>query len=200
MNSEMKSKLKKWILTMIGIALLGAGVALATVPQLGTDPLAGFNEALSRISGISLGRMTSLVELAMILFCFLFYRECIGIGTLLSMFLVQFPIDFVSVMLGKPASLFSGILMILAGTVLIALGAELIMYGKLGMGPYEAFISTIGKLTKMKFSFAKYLCDGSFLVLTALLKGYVGIGTIIIFVLCPKLMEVIENILKHYDL
>lgn len=90
--------------------------------------------------------------------------------------------------------------MILAGTVLIALGAELIMYGKLGMGPYEAFISTIGKLTKMKFSFAKYLCDGSFLVMTALLKGYVGIGTIIIFVLCPKLMEVIENILKHYDL
>ena len=49
MSLETKNKLKRWIRTFIGIFLLGAGVALATVPEMGTDPLAGFDEVLSEI-------------------------------------------------------------------------------------------------------------------------------------------------------
>ena len=163
------------------------------MPELGTDPLAGFNEVFSRMIGLSLGRMTSLVQAVMIVFCLLVNRRCIGIGTLLSMYLVQFPIDLCVYLLPVPGSLFLGIAYVLIGTLLIAIGAELIITADLGMGPYDAFISTVGKLLKLKFSYAKYICYGTFLVLTILLKGNVGIGTLIIFFLCPKLMELIDD-------
>ena len=192
----MKNKLKRWIMTLSGIVFMGVGVAAATVPELGTDPLAGFNEVLSKMTGISLGRMTSLVQALMIVLCLIFNRKSIGIGTLLSMYLVQFPIDVTVSALSKPQSVITGIIFVLIGTALIALGAELVITADLGIGPYDAFITTVGKLIGLKFTYAKYIFDGTFLVLTLLLKGNVGIGTLIILLLCPKLMELIGNRIK----
>ncbi len=197
MNSETKTKLKQLIVTVFGICFLGMGVAFVTVPELGNEPLEAFNESLSHVLGITLGQMTSLTELIMIGICLLLNRSSIGFGTILSMFLVQFPIDAVMSMLGRPENVFLAYGMIVFGTVLIAIGAELIVAAKLGMGPYEAFLHTVAKLLKIRFSRSKYLCDGTFLLLAASMKGNVGIGTIIVFVLCPKLMELFGNILEE---
>lgn len=191
--------MRKWTRTLVGVLFLGVGVALATIPGMGTDPLAGFDEVLSKMSGITLGRVTSLVELLMIVFCLFLNRSSIGIGTLLSMFLVQFPIDLTALLVKRPDSMVLGLIMIVIGTALIAIGAELIVSGKLGMGPYEAFIYTIGKLINKKFSTAKYVCDGTFLILTILFRGNVGIGTIIIFLLCPKLMEIFGKFIPEIE-
>ena len=66
MNLEMKSKMKRLFVTLLGIFFLGAGVAVDTAAALGTDCMAGFNEAFAKTLGyVTFGQMTTIVEILM---------------------------------------------------------------------------------------------------------------------------------------
>ena len=182
--------MKRALATTGGILLLGAGIGLATAAEIGSDCMASFCEALSeRLGFITIGQLTAVLELCMLLYAFIMDRKTVGIGSLLSMLLIQFPIDFVYQSVPRTENNAIRIVYVLIGIVLISSGAELIVHAELGMGSYEAFMYSFVYRRGWKFTYVKYVCDSVFLLLTILLHGHVGIGTILTWLLVPKCME-----------
>lgn len=190
MNLETKIKTEKLFLNLFGTMLLGAGIGLATAAEIGSDCMASFCEAFSDYTGfMTIGQLETFLELLMLLYAYLMCRKTTGIGSFLAMFLVQFPIDLVYQSVPRTEDYVFRILYVLIGIVLLSFGAELIVHAQLGMSAYEAFLYVFVYRKGWKFTVVKYTCDALFLLLTILLHGHVGIGTILTFLLIPKCME-----------
>ncbi len=199
MNLEMKSKMKRLFVTLLGIFFLGAGVAVDTAAALGTDCMAGFNEAFAKTLGyVTFGQMTTIVEILMVIYAYLSSKKTVGIGTVLSMLLVQFPIDLVYNLVPQTQNLVVRILYVLIGILFISLGAEMIIHADLGMGAYEAFMYSFVYTRKWKFIYVKYVCDAIFLLGTVIFRGQIGLGTVITYLLTPKCMELINRNIDRF--
>ena len=198
MNSETKNNIKKLTVSIIGVMLVGAGVALATLPELGSDCLASFNEVVSRKLGISFGYMTTITEIIMTIIAFMMNRKNVGVGTLMAILFVRFPIDMTYQLISKPSFIIVCLLYVVIGTLMVALGVELIIHADLGMGTYEAFMYGIAEKTSIKFIYVKYICDATFLFLTLILGGFIGLGTIINYILCPKMMDIFDGLISKH--
>lgn len=195
MNSKMM--IKRLILTIVGLCFLGAGVAMITSVNMGTEPMAGFVEIFSLRSGLlTYGKMTTVIEILMVIFAYFVSKKTVGIGTLITMLLVHLPIDLVYNNIPRFDSLFINICLIILGIILISLGAETIIHAGLGMGPYEAFMHSIANKSKISFTYVKYICDAIFLILTIIFKGQIGIGTILTYILTPLCMRYFEHTIK----
>ena len=60
---------------------------------------------------------------------------------------------------------------------------------KLGMGIYDATIFAVASKVNKDSVVVRYFVDGFFLILTIILKGYIGIGTILPYLLTGNLMK-----------
>lgn len=198
MNLKMKINLRNIIFTISGIIFLGVGVALTTKAGLGTNALDVLDEIIANKTGISFGRITFIAQILMIVFAFIFDRKTIGIGTLMAMFLTQFPIDFTYSLINRSDSFIINLLMVIIGVIVMAFGASLIIKGKLGMGTYEALTISIANRTNVRFVYVKYVLDSIFLILVILFKGNIGVGTIITYLFLGKLIELFNNLLDRY--
>ena len=194
----MKINLRNIIFTILGIIFLGVGVALTTKAGLGTNALDVLDEIIANKTGISFGRITFIAQILMIVFAFIFDRKTIGIGTLMSMFLTQFPIDFTYSLINRSDNFMINLLMVIIGVIIMAFGASLIIKGKLGMGTYEALTISIANRTNVRFVYVKYVLDSIFLILVIVFKGNIGVGTIITYLFLGRLIELFNNLLDRY--
>lgn len=156
---------------------------------LGTDPCVSFSQAASIQFGISIGQMTTLTNIFLLVITLILNRKNVGLATFIVVFLNQYPIDFVTKLIPYYPSMIINFLWIIAGCFFVAIGCNIIIDSNLGMGIYDAFIFGICSKVNKKYSFVRYFVDGMFLFLTILLKGYIGIGTIIPYLITGKLIE-----------
>lgn len=198
MRSEMK--IKALLVSLAGNILIGAGVALNTGAQLGTDPSVSFSQAASNMYGISLGTMVTITNVFLAIVVFFINKKNIGVSTLMVIFLNQYPINFFSSFIKQSEYLYINIMYIISGCILVAIGCDLIINAKLGMGIYDAFIFSLSDKFNIDFVKIRYVVDAVFFILTYLFKGFIGIGTILCYILTGNLMKVfmgpIEKIIK----
>lgn len=180
---KLEMKLKQVLVALIGNCILGAGVALESLPLLGTDPSVSFSQAAAPYLNISIGQMITITNITLLLITFLVRKKNIGIATFIVVFLNQYPVDFVTNLVPRSELLVINILYILLGIVFIAIGCCIIMASKLGMGIYDAFVFGIADAVNKPFVVVRYIVDSIFFVLTILLHGYIGIGTILPYIL-----------------
>ena len=198
MNLKMKINLRNIIFTILGIIFLGVGVAFTTKAGLGTNALDVLDEIIANKTGISFGRITFIAQILMIVFAFIFDRKTIGIGTLMAMFLTQFPIDITYSLINRSDNFMINLLMVIIGVIVMAFGASMIIKGKLGMGTYEALTISIANRLNVRFVYVKYVLDSIFLILVIIFKGNIGVGTIITYLFLGKLIELFNNLLDRY--
>ena len=196
MNCAMKIDLKRLFYTALGIMILGAGVALAVRAGLGTSPLDVLIELLHFRIGISVGRLTFIAQILMVTIALVLWPKTIGIGTVMAMFLTQFPLDLVYELVGTYESFYLNLFLCVSGTVLTALGAAVIIHAGLGMGTYEALTFSISNRFKIKYLYVKYGLDAIFMLLLIIFHGTIGIGTLISYLFLGKLITVFLPILE----
>ncbi len=190
MNYAMKIDMKRLFYTVLGIAILGAGVALAVRAGLGTSPLDVLIELLHFRIGISVGRLTFVAQILMVAIALILWPKTIGIGTVMAMVLTQFPLDLVYDLVGTHESFYVNLFLCILGTVLTAFGAAVIIHAGLGMGTYEALTFSISDRFKIKYLYVKYGLEAVFLLLLVLFHGTIGIGTLISYLFLGKLITV----------
>ncbi|MBR4462796.1 MAG: YitT family protein [Erysipelotrichaceae bacterium] len=190
MNSETKIDIRRLFYTVLGIAILGAGVALAVRAGLGTSPLDVLIELVHFKIGISVGRLTFFCQVMMVVIALILWPKTIGIGTVMAMFLTQFPIDLVYDLVGTYDSFYINLFLCVIGTALTAFGAAVIIRAGLGMGTYEALTFSISNRFKIKYLYVKYGLEAIFLLLLILFHGTIGIGTLISYLFLGKLITV----------
>ena len=189
---KLETKIKQVLVALLGNTILGFGVGMTTIARLGADPVVSFSQAACIKLGITMGQMTTITNVVLLIIVFIVKKKNIGLATLFVVLLNQYPIDFIVNLIPYVDSLWINILWVLAGILCVSIGCTIIMASDLGLGIYDAFVYGIADRFNKSFLFVRYTADSIFFVLTIILGGYIGIGTILCYVLLGKTINTIR--------
>lgn len=189
---KLETKIKQVLVALLGNTILGFGVGMTTIARLGADPVVSFSQAACIKLGITMGQMTTITNVVLLIIVFIVKKKNIGLATLFVALLNQYPIDFIVNLIPYVDSLWINILWVLAGILCVSIGCTIIMASDLGLGIYDAFVYGIADRFNKSFLFVRYTVDSIFFILTIILGGYIGIGTILCYVLLGKTINTIR--------
>lgn len=177
------SVLKRACISLFGTLIIGIGIGLFKQSALGTDACTAFNIILGERLGISLGATSLLMNCLYLTVPLFLARKYIHIGTLYSVVLTGYVIQFASEALAAvfpaPAALLSQLFWLLPAVLVISFGIALYQKADLGIGPYDSLPLILSERTKIPYFAARIGLD-MLCALTAYLLGRtVGIGTVL---------------------
>jgi uncharacterized membrane protein YczE len=169
---------------VISIGTMGAalGCALFLYADLGSDPVTAFIQGLGKTLNISPGWATNILNGTAFLILLIVNRKLIHIGTLIYTFLLGIMVDVFSSgiisILGSEIPLAVRIVMLITGTLSIAIGLGLYQSAELGIGPTDGINQTIVAKTGLHYRWERIIFDIIMVVSGWLLGGKVWFGTI----------------------
>lgn len=189
----MNMPVKRLLLMIIGILLIGMCVACYRMSGFGVDAFSCMNLGISGFLKMSFGNWQLIMNAALLIVVWFCVRHCIGLGTIVNMIFVGYTADFICWLfldqLGLAVTMPLRIALLLFGTLLASLGCACYMIADMGIAPYDSVAFILTKYTKERISFraARVFSD-----LTVILVGIafcvmaqnniweiVGVGTIV---------------------
>lgn len=199
MKLEMNNKMiKNIILAVLGAVFLGVGIGMNVKVGIGVDPLSAVYTAFSNLLNVSVGTVTAVANVIMLVAALILYKKNVGIATVIFILVSKWPIDFANKYFVHSDNLFVSIILCVFSLIVIALGCELFMLSNLGANSYDALVMGIGKRLnhEVKYVYIRWACDGICLIVAFLLKGEIGIGTILSFILLGPFIKKWQAILE----
>lgn len=176
----------RFIWMMLGIAMMGCGVAVLIKLKLGTDPYASFVSGLSGSLHISYGNTQLMIQGVLFIGILLFGRRMIGIGMIANMVLIGYITDWFTIFLDTflAPSVWENIVvrcvLLFPALAVVILGAALYMAVDLGMSPFDGIPFIIAeRIPKVPFRIVRMGWDFLFMIMGFILGGTVGIITIL---------------------
>lgn len=184
-----KMQMKTVVLMILGVICIGISVGLLKLSSFGTDPFACMNTGVSAHLPISFGTYQLIVNIVLLVFMILFYRQGLGLGTVVNMVGVGYVTDFTIWIMSKlgitieylePMWIWR-IVCLLAGLVVLCFGIALYMGCNLGIAPYDALGIIVEQSTKerVKFKWARVITDIICVTIGISFGGPLGIATVI---------------------
>ena len=191
---------RQWLRIIIGLLVFAFGVHLTIFANIGLAPWDCLGMGIARHTPLNYGISMTLMAV-LILGIDLFLKERIGYGTVIEALLtgnfVQFFNDLNPLPLNK--SLGSGILIMLLGFVIMAVGMWIYMRACQCCGPRDSLLVGIGKrMPKVPIGMVEIIIWAGVLLAGALLGGPVGVGTLISTFGAGAVMQVVYHFL-HFE-
>lgn len=175
--------IRDFFVIQIGFALYGLSIALSIQADLGTNTWSVFEVALSRLSGISIGRM-SIIVAACVLVIVLLLREKVGWGTLGNILSIGLWLDlFLSLIPFVEDHFILQLVMLLASILIQGIASAVYIGVDAGAGPRDSLMLAVHRTTKLSLRLARASVELTVFVIGWLLGGPAGIGTLIFAVL-----------------
>ncbi len=172
--AELRVRLPRMLL---GLFVLGTGVALTIKARLGVSPYDVLHQGLSEVTGLSFGVVVVLLGLV-ILVVWIPLRQRLGVGTLINTLTVGFIVDLWLHLVDRPHDLGLRWGMLLVGVLITALGIGLYIGAGLGPGPRDGLMTGIAAKGYPLWAVRTGL-ELIALVAGWALGGDVGVGTIL---------------------
>ncbi len=196
---------KKWIQTfalMLGsVIMMGFGVSLLVLTQMGTDPCSAMNYGVSRTIHMSFGTYQLLLNLVLLILVLIGNYRLIGTGTIGNMVVVGYAADFFSWIWSDlchiPASLplVVRILILIPTLLLFVTAAACYMNSGHGMAPYDAVPFILSEKLEKKtgrsglFRPIRLSLDLLATVIGYFTGGEVGLMTVLMVILLAPIVE-----------
>ena len=191
----MSTKIRQFIQVFSGTSLIGIGISLNYLANLGLGPWGVFHDGLSKTLGISYGRTIIITGVAVMLL-WIPLKQKPGIGSVVDIFLVGIVADLIILNFELSDSIFLSLTLIAFGIILIGAGTAIYVGADLGAGPRDGVmvgLETIG----LKIGTARNLIE-LFAFLTGwLLGGLVGYVTILFVI---GIGPVVQIVLPYVDM
>ena len=191
----MSTKIRQFIQVFSGTSLIGIGISLNYLANLGLGPWGVFHDGLSKTLGISYGRTIIITGVAVMLL-WIPLKQKPGLGTIVDIFLVGIVADLIILNFELSDSIFLSLTLIAFGIILIGAGTAIYVGADLGAGPRDGVmvgLETIG----LKIGTARNLIE-LFAFLTGwLLGGLVGYVTILFLI---GIGPVVQMVLPYVDM
>ncbi len=206
-----KQYLKRTAICVFGLALYGLGNACGVIAgEVGTNAWNTLNIGVADTFHITFG-MTNLIIGLVVIVIDLFGKGKIGLGTILNIAVISIFSDFWIRILrssGLAAGTISGILLTLAGQIILSVSTIIYMIPELGCGPRDTLMIIVGKrFPNTPIGIVKFCVEIIVLIAGIILGAPFGIGTILvmalqasIFQLCCRLFRFEPRNLVHEDL
>ena len=181
LNTTRKEVIRNMILASFGLFVFAVGVYLTIQANIGVAPWDVLNQGLAKRTGILYGNVMIMVSLTVILLDVLM-KEPIGMGMLLDTLVVGKTVDLMNYLnLVKPRqTLWGGVLLLIAGIFLLAVGMRIYMALGLGCGPRDTFLVALCKrFPKLSIGALNVIMWATVTVIGWFLGGQVGLGTIV---------------------
>lgn len=163
-----------------GVIVSAAGIALMLQANIGLEPWSVLQQGLAQSIGITYGTATIIVGAAAIGIAILF-GESFGVGTIVNIVFCALFIDLFLWLdwIPQMTTLSGGIIMLLIGLELLALGTWMYMKSALGAGPRDALMVALARKTGRSVGLCRATVEVCVIIVGYLLGGQVGIGTVI---------------------
>lgn len=175
----------KMVLAVIGIILVGTGVAFNAAAALGNDPIGivydGIRNAADLSSG-QLGMASNIVNFALVLAVFFLGRHYVNIGT----FIYIIPYGFIVNLGGKlyhvlfriqtlPLQIMGAV----TGCLLLYIGVAMYITADIGLDPFTGMVMVIRDKVGKEYKTVKICFDIGCIILGFFLGGRLGVITVI---------------------
>lgn len=168
----------RWLFFMLGIFLIGLGIALMVKGTLGLSPWDVFHQGVTNATGWSMGKVMQGTGIILILVSWVLgYRP--GLGTIINMWGVGFFFDSTLPYLPSTESMSIKIVLFLFGILVFALGSGAYIACNFGAGPRDSVMMALHQKTGKSISKMRTGIELFALAAGWLLGGLVGIGTIV---------------------
>ena len=186
---------RRYIQAVIGITMIGIGVAFNYMANLGLGPWGVLHDGISKTINITYGQagiLTSLISLLL----WIPLNQKPGIATIFDAFWIGLTADFIINVIPVSQTLIIQILYLITGITLIGLGTAIYVGGDLGAGPRDGIMVGLEKLG-LKIGNARTLLEFVAFSIGFLLGGKVGIASIIIVLSIGRVLQVF---MPYFDL
>ena len=167
-----------WLI--LGVAVSAVGIAMMLQANVGLEPWSVLQQGMAQQTGMTYGTASAIAGAAAILTAVAF-GESFGFGTIINIIGCAVMIDAIQAaqLIPRMEHLGSGILMLVLGLELLALGTWLYMKSALGSGPRDALMVALARKTHHSAGVCRAVVDVLVTVIGFFLGGPVGIGTIL---------------------
>ncbi len=197
-----KEKLINLLLAVVGVILVGTGVAFNAAAALGNDPVGivydGIRNA-ARLSPEQLGIASNIVNVVLIIIVFFTGRHYINIGTFIYVVPYGLAVDFggrLYHMLFQTQDLPLQILGATLGCLLLYTGVAMFITADIGLDPFTGIVMVIRDRLKKEFKYVKVGFDIGCITLGFSLGGKIGAITVITALMAGPLIQFLSDILK----
>jgi uncharacterized membrane protein YczE len=174
-RAELRRRLPRLVL---GILVLGLGVALTVRAELGLAPYDVMHQGLAEVTGLDFGVVVIGLGLLILLAWFPLHQR-FGLGTVVNVLTVGLVIDLALDRVAAATAVAVRVPMLLGGTVLIGLGAGLYIGAGLGPGPRDGLMTAFARRGHPLW-LVRTVMELTALAIGWALGGEVGIGTVLI--------------------
>ena len=191
----MQLVVRKYFQAIIGITLIGVGVAFNYLADLGLGPWGVFHDGISKTIGITYGQAGILTSL-LTLFLWIPLKQKPGIATIFDAFWIGLTADYIINLMNFANSLFFQYLSLSIGITLIGLGTAIYVGGDLGAGPRDGVM--VGLEEKgLKIGTARTFIEAVAFSSGFFLGGKIGIASVIIVF---SVGRVVQFFIPYFDL
>ena len=190
----MPTKFRQIIQVLTGTSLIGIGISLNYLANLGLGPWGVFHDGLSKTLNITYGRTIIITGIAVMLL-WIPLKQKPGIGTIIDIFLVGSVADLIIPNFRLSENVFISLILIFCGIILIGTGTAIYVGAGLGVGPRDGIMVGIAKLGP-SIRVTRIGIDFTAFVIGVFLGGSYGIGTIFMVV---SVGPIVQYSLKKFD-
>jgi uncharacterized membrane protein YczE len=185
----MKKSTKIWSF-IIGIIIQSVGLSLMIRSQLGTGPWDGFYVGITNQFGLTVGIWLIVIGFLLILLNAYLAERRPNFLSLLTIILLGLCIDLCLFFLTiEPERSSYQVLTFLMGLLLASIGMSFYVLGRIAITPADELMYVLSERFQVSLMAAKILTDLCALCLAIILKGPIGLGTILYTCLCGPLLQ-----------
>jgi len=175
-NQTVKSMVKPIGRLLLGLYLVGLGLAMMIHTQLGVPPWDVLTQGIQHQTGWSFALAASVVS-AVVLLLWIPIRQKPGIGTLINAFSIGPFADLNRPLMPNFDSFWGNLLWLILGLLVVATGSGLYISAHLGGGPRDGLMVGLTRVLGWPFWLVRTIGEATVLVSGWILGGTVGIGT-----------------------
>ena len=198
------TEVRKCLIAVVGILLVGVGVAFNAMAQLGNDPVGIFYDGIRNAMGLNreqLGLASNVVNIVLAVFLFFTGRRYLNLGTLIYIIPYGLCVDIGTFLYGRifiADALWCRISGCVAGCLLLYTGVAIFIAMDIGLDPMTGTAMVIRDWLHWDYKKAKWLFDGCMTVLGFALGGTLGVVTILSAITAgPVIQYIAERVTKR---
>jgi len=166
------------IILCLGLILFGLGESLIITASAGMSPWTVLAEGLSMTTGLSIGALTFIISLGVLLL-WIPLKQQAGVGTILNVIIIAAVIEWSLPYLPHPETYAIQIIQAIIGTLVVGIASGIYLIANLGPGPRDGLMTGFQKITNLPIAWVRVLLEIIVISMGYALGGTIGLATII---------------------